>query len=616
MKKQHFIDFQQLFFGFFGFIILLSILSNPAFAQDANTIAVNMIASTYKLPGLITGIAYLIGTAFAAYGVIKTKEHVENPNQTALRYPIASFLIGGSMFALPVIYESMANLINGGTPVTGFAGGADNAATGGAGGVVAGVTGAVGGAVNALTGGAANMPQFSTILSNITASVSTTPGLITGVAYLLGLLMGIAGLLKLKEHIEEPSRAAMKDGIVRLVVGGMLFSIPTMYTAMLALIEGSAGGGTGVAGVAGAIGAAVGGLGGGVLGGAAGAGSMAGTAGGLTSEAGGGGCGGNAIGNIAAALGGGGGFGLGSVVCNLFISTAPMAMFLQAMAYLFGLVVGIWGILRIKEHVENPAQVTIWDPVAKIVTAGGFFALPLVVTVAYNTVATGIADHSNQLNGTVRGAGGGGPAGLDGMIGALVNDTFMPMSVIINWFGLVAGFIFVFIGVSRLMKSAQEGARGPGGIGTIMTFVTGGALLAFSPMVTSISTSLFAADGLSTPNEGTLRYTTGMDPAAIARAETVLDAIILFVMMLGLISIMRGIFIVRGVSEGNSQASMMAGMTHLIGGGIAVNLAPMLNAVQNTLGIPALNLGIQFGGGAGGAAGGIAGAIGNALGIP
>jgi hypothetical protein len=43
---------------------------------------------------------------------------------------------------------------------------------------------------------------------------------------------------------------------------------------------------------------------------------------------------------------------------------------------------------------------------------------------------------------------------------------------------------------------------------------------------------------------------------------------------------------------------------------------PLVNAVQNTLGIPALNLGIQFGGGAGGAAGGIAGAIGNALGIP
>ena len=559
MKKQHQdIDFQKLFYGFFSFIILLSIGSNPALAQDASDIAEAMITTTDELPGLITGIAYLIGTVFAAYGVIKTKEHVENPNQTALRYPIAAFLIGGSMFSLPVFYEAMTTLINGDTPVTNFDGGSDNSATA-VGGLAGGVLGAV------------PLQAFSQILDNIVTSVENTPGLITGIAYLLGLLMGVAGLLKIKEHVENPNQTPKKDGIIRLVVGGMLFAIPTVYTAMLALIEGDGSNLAGILGVA----------------------YMGAAAGGLTSEAAGGGCVGNAVGNTIATLTGGGGFGLGSVVCNLFISTSPMNMFLQAIAYLFGLVVGIWGILKIKDHVENPAQVSIWDPVAKIATAGGFFALPYVTTVAYNTVATLIVPHSNALNGTVRG-GGGGPAGLDGMIGALVNDTFMPMSVIVNWFGLVAGFIFVFIGISRLMKSAQEGARGPGGIGTIMTFVTGGALLAFSPMVTSISTSLFAADGLSTPNEGTLRYTAGMDPAAIARAETVIDAIILFVMMLGLISIMRGIFIVRGVSEGNSQASMMAGMTHLIGGGIAVNLAPMLNAAQNTLGIPALNLGIQF----------------------
>jgi len=564
VQKQRFnINLSKLFYSFWGVFILTTLNSSPVLAQNLSTISETAITSIEDLPGLITGISYLIGIAFAVYGIIKTKEHVENPNQTAMRYPIISFLIGGSMFALPIFYESVFALINSGAPITDFDGGDGNAVTN-VGNVAGGLTGGI---------GPITIPvqAFANILHNITTSLESTPGLVTGIAYLLGLLLGVAGLLKIKEHVEEPSRAALKDGIVRLVVAGMLLAVPTMYTAMLNTIEADTGLLTTILG---AFRIAY----------------MGGTAGGLTAEAGGLGCGGDIISNIAA----GGGMGLGGVICTLFGSTSPTASFLTAIAYLFGLIVGVWGILKIKDHVENPSQTTIWDPVAKLATAGGFFALPYVTNVAYNTVADKIAPHSNALNGQVRVAGG--PAGLDSMIAALVNDTFMPMSVIINWFGIVAGFILVFIGISRLMKSAQEGARGPGGIGTIMTFITGGALLAFGPIITSVSTSLFAVDGISTPNVGKLQYTAGMDADAIARAESIIDSVILFVMMIGFVSVARGIFIMRGVAEGNSQASSMAGVTHLIGGGLAVNLAPFLNATQNTLGIPALNLGIAFGG--------------------
>ncbi len=572
-EQQVNVNFAKLFYTFLGGLLLATIASNPVLAQTVSDIGENMVNTSTTLPRVVTGIGYLIGIVFAVHGIIKLKEHVESPNQTALRYPLISLAIGGSMFALPIIYEAMDNLIQpGGNP--GFQPQGGNLLT-----AISGAAGAVLGAVP--------VQAFAAILDNIVDSLERIPGLITGTAYILGLMFGVAGLLKIKEHVEEPNRAALKDGIIRLVVGGMLFAIPTMYAAMESLILGDG---------AGAVG--------GIIGGA----YIALTSGGLTAEAAGGGCAGNAIGGVIGAVTGGGGFGVGSVVCNLFISTSPFLAFLTAIAYLFGLVVGIWGILKIKDHVENPSNVSIWDPVAKLVVAGGFFALPYVVMTAYTSVAAIIAPHSNQLNGEVRVAGG--PAGLDVMIAALINDTFMPVSVIVNWFGVVAGFILVFIGISRLMKSAQEGARGPGGIGTIMTFVTGGALLAFGPMVTSLGTSLFAADGVSSPNEGTLNYTAGMDGDAIARAHSIIDSIVLFVSMVGFISIARGIFIMRGVAEGNSQASSMAGVTHLIGGAMAVNLAPFLNAVQNTLGIFDLGLGISFGGGLGGLLGGLGGLIG------
>jgi len=65
-----------------------------------------------------------------------------------------------------------------------------------------------------------------------------------------------------------------------------------------------------------------------------------------------------------------------------------------------------------------------------------------------------------------------------------------------------------------------------------------------------------------------------------------------FMIMVGLISFVRGIFIIREASEGGQQASIMAGVTHMVGGALAVNLGSLINAVEATLGIT--NYGIQF----------------------
>jgi hypothetical protein len=139
------------------------------------------------------------------------------------------------------------------------------------------------------------------------------------------------------------------------------------------------------------------------------------------------------------------------------------------------------------------------------------------------------------------------------------------------------------IGISRLIKSSQEGARGPGGLGTLMTFIAGGALISYNEFLRAFTTSFFTNP--TTLAYAELAYTTGMAQAELDHAHTVISAIIKFMIVIGLISFVRGIFIVRSVAEGNSQASLMAGVTHMVGGALAVNLGPLMNAVQETLGI-------------------------------
>ena len=57
---------------------------------------------------------------------------------------------------------------------------------------------------------------LGTIGTNITASTKTLPNMISSVAYIGGVGLGVAGVFKLKQHVDNPAQVAMKDGLVRL----------------------------------------------------------------------------------------------------------------------------------------------------------------------------------------------------------------------------------------------------------------------------------------------------------------------------------------------------------------------------------------------------------------
>ncbi len=382
-----------------------------------------------------------------------------------------------------------------------------------------------------LLGAAVTNGNINQILRNIMTSLTNTPGLLTGVAYLLGLTLGVSGVLQLKDHVQSPEQGPpLRSGIIRLVSCGSLLALPTILQAVFTSFTGAGSTFTHLDFLVGNIG--------------------------TSGEAPGAGCG------PAAA-------GVNAVICNLYNGAASFPVFLVGAAYLFGIVFVIWGIIKIKEHVLDPSRTTVWEGVSRLAAGGAMFALPTVLDAVIGTMSTIIPAHNNTGFTGVAAA-----LGLDRMMANFVTAIFGPLDILINFFGYVAGAVLIMIGISRLLKSSQEGVRGPGGIGTIMTFLTGGALLSFSPMISAFTMSLF--NGPTTTNAA-LVYTVGLAPDEIAHIHAVISAILKFVLVLGLISFMRGIFIIRSVAEGNQQASMMAGVTHLIGGALAVNLGPFLN---------------------------------------
>lgn len=79
---------------------------------------------------------------------------------------------------------------------------------------------------------AARANNFGDIASNMVDSIEELPGLISGVSYAIGLLLGILGVLKLKDHVENPGNTPLKDGAIRMVAGGALFALPIVFEAM------------------------------------------------------------------------------------------------------------------------------------------------------------------------------------------------------------------------------------------------------------------------------------------------------------------------------------------------------------------------------------------------
>ena len=179
----------------FALLYLVASAGVASATPDLSTVALNITSSASRLPGLLTALAYGLGLMLGVSAIVKIKEHVDAPNQTPLRTGIIRFLVGGGLFALPMIYEAMTTTVGGlGTFFT-----PEQTFTGPTG------TWAGGGVANAL----------NDVMFNIQTSLSSIPGVMTVAAYLLGIVAGVSGLLKLREHVESPEQVTLKEPVIR-----------------------------------------------------------------------------------------------------------------------------------------------------------------------------------------------------------------------------------------------------------------------------------------------------------------------------------------------------------------------------------------------------------------
>ena len=73
---------------------------------------------------------------------------------------------------------------------------------------------------------------FKDMSSNIAVASSGFNNLISIVCWVAGAGLGVAGIFKLKQHVDNPGQTPMKDGLIRIACGGGLLAFPFIQTAM------------------------------------------------------------------------------------------------------------------------------------------------------------------------------------------------------------------------------------------------------------------------------------------------------------------------------------------------------------------------------------------------
>ncbi len=273
---------------------------------------------------------------------------------------------------------------------------------------------------------------------------------------------------------------------------------------------------------------------------------------------------------------------------------------INVFGYVMGCAFAVIAVFKFKDHVDNPHNTPISIPMKKFFAGGMLLSLPMMANIAASNIfGQNVAKSSGLSTSQALAASTGDAGALDTMVVNFVTRRRGSDGNARPGFRLSHGSgISSSSGITRLTHRMDEGPRGPGGIGTIMTFVVSGNPVFFPNMIEAFLKSMFGTSQVNTGVQLTGLYTTGgsgttVDPS-VTQLETVVQGVMVFIMLVGLIAFVRGWFVLRAFADGQQGATLAQGLTFLFAGALAINLGDLINAVEKTLGLTGITFSYEY----------------------
>jgi len=178
----------------------------------------------------------------------------------------------------------------------------------------------------------------------------------------------------------------------------------------------------------------------------------------------------------------------------------------------------------------------------------------------------------------------GAPTGLplDEMMAHFISGISGPFMHMTYMCAYIFGTYLVAKGLLKSVKFADEGSRGQQKFSGIWgCLFVGATLLALPGSFDMISNTLLVHSSDADP---ALTYATITNGDIQNRLDRTYWTVLVFMQMLGLISFVRGLSILRSVTDGNTQVTSMAGITHMLAGAMAWNLGEFVEMLGHTIG--------------------------------
>ncbi len=190
----------------------------------------------------------------------------------------------------------------------------------------------------------------------------------------------------------------------------------------------------------------------------------------------------------------------------------------------------------------------------------------------------------------------------------LINLTSLvvPLTNLVLAISFISGVFFIFKGISMLRSISLQAGKQEGGIAGPFVYLGIGAVLLYMPATTDIfSTSIFGSgismlfpsndtvsidfeDGTSSNVTVTSNYDQSassqlMQYVSIGAGQDwamLINTVVMFIQLIGFIAFVRGWFILVHVGQaGAQQGSFAKGLIHVIGGVVAINFVPAMQAI-------------------------------------
>jgi len=270
---------------------------------------------------------------------------------------------------------------------------------------------------------------------------------------------------------------------------------------------------------------------------------------------------------------------LGDLTNNLYGSLLSLQTFLSLLSYILGIFFSITGLQMLKDYVDDPGRNPAKGPVLRLAAAAFFIFAPTFASLLINSIS-GNGANANLLTfsgGTYK-AAGATDTGLESALVRFVDTMAAPLlENLLPFIAYAAGLIFMLIGLKRLALANGDGPQAPGGLGTMGTFFVAAALMAFGYIMGSIEGSIFGDTNI-TNNPS---FTGAAQGDLTESANHAMWGVFIFLRIVGYISVLRALFMLRAAGEGG-QVSVMQISTHMIAGALLANATGFVLAVQST----------------------------------